>query len=151
MSGAQHAPDETDECVLAEVADADPLGAACRSDPERAPMLVPFLLRRRTQPTVGVDLLRGRRGSTWQESEGDREGERECSKASLHGCWWGGDTDRACHRPQFKSNLRHDRVSWLLAAPPFPLGRRVPLLRLPLLLLLLLRGRPPRTEICSGR
>lgn len=28
------------------------------------------------------------------------------------------DTDRACHRPQFESNLRHDRVSLPLVAPP---------------------------------
>lgn len=83
--------------------------------------------------------------------EGERE--RECSKASpsLHEYRWGGDTDRACHRPQFKSNLRHDRVSWLLAAPPFPLIRpRLPLLRLLLLLLLQERAEVRISKLASG-
>ena len=56
----------------------------------------------------GFYLLKGRRGRV-QESEANQ---------GTHGSWWGGDTDRACHRPQFESNLRHDRVSWLLVAPP---------------------------------
>lgn len=52
---------------------------------------------------------------------------------------------------QFKSNLRHDRVSWLLAAPPFPLSRpRLPLLRLLLLLLLQERAEARISKLASG-
>lgn len=48
-----------------------------------------------------------------------RDGESEWqSELSFMDLWWGADTDRVCHRPQqFKSNLRHDRVSWILSCP----------------------------------
>lgn len=49
--------------------------------------------------------------------EPKRESTRQCSEPRNTVLWWGGDTDRACHRPQFESNLRHDRVSWPLVCP----------------------------------
>lgn len=62
-----------------------------------------------TRPaTTRFYLLKGRRGRINARARQSKE----------HGCWWGGDTDRACHRPQFESNLRHDRVSLPLVAPP---------------------------------
>ncbi|KAI4493273.1 hypothetical protein M0802_009441 [Mischocyttarus mexicanus] len=51
-----------------------------------------------------------------QAGKTSRQG-KQASKAQLYSRW-GGDTDRACHRPQFQSNLRHDRVSWSLVRLP---------------------------------
>jgi len=56
-----------------------------------------------------------------------REMKRASGKASHMDPWWGADTDRACHRPQqFKSNLRHDRVSWILSCPTTSFGFSFP-------------------------
>lgn len=70
----------------------------------------PVFLGPMTSPDVY--LSKGRRGRT-REMERENEWQSESSHMDL---WWGADTDRACDRlQQFKSNLRHDHVSWLLS------------------------------------
>lgn len=126
-SGDTH--DEIDGRVLAE-ADVEPLRKSCR--PRRHQCS--FLLRRagpnRRPALIFRKAEEGERGKPREREtrEKDKEGgsEKENVARRVRAYMerkWGGDTDRACHRPQFKSNLRDDRVSWLLAAPPFPLGR----------------------------
>lgn len=59
-----------------------------------------------------------------EEREGAaRDGKRKrvARRVKLYRSRWGADTDRACYRPQFKSNLRHDRISWSLVALLLPL------------------------------
>jgi len=69
---------------------------------------------------AGVYLSKDRRGRT----RAVRDGKSVWQGESNHMDRWGGDTDRACHRAQFKSNLRHDRVSWSLVV-----ARQLPRLR----------------------
>lgn len=61
---------------------------------------------------------------TAEEREGAaRDGKRKrvARRVKLNRSRWGADTDRACYQPQFKSNLRHDRISWSLVALLLPL------------------------------
>jgi len=95
------------------------LGKRCPISREAA---IPISLVRRHDESHGwrLSFRRPKR----ENSRGERWRERVARRVEPHGCRWGGDTDRACHRAQFKSNLRHDRVSWSLVV-----ARQLPRLR----------------------
>lgn len=85
----------------------DFVSVGCARRTERDGVVVPFV-RSFAPHDALLSFKRSKR-------ENKRESEAKCKE---DGCWWGGDSDRACHRAQFESNLRHDRVSLPLAAPP---------------------------------
>lgn len=91
--------------------------AARRSGPRERARAVLFLRSRwRRRVMVDVYLSKGLR-ETERAAKGEkREREREWQGESSCRSRWGADTDRACYRPQFKSNLRNDRISWSLVA-----------------------------------
>lgn len=92
--------------------------AARRSGPrERARAPVSFLRSRwRQRVMAGVYLSKDLRERERAARGEKRERKRVARRVELYRSRWGADTDRACYRPQFKSNLRHDRISWSLVA-----------------------------------
>lgn len=90
---------------------------------EHEPVL--FLRSRwRRRVMAGLSLKRLKRENARRETEGKRKRKRVARRVELYRSRWGADTDRACYRPQFKSNLRHDRISWSRVAWFLPVNGR---------------------------
>lgn len=105
--GPWKAASDPTTCTKTGAEDFVSVGCARRTEGDGSGVVVPFV-RSFAPHDALLSFKRSKR-------ENKRESE---AKYKEHGCWWGGDSDRACHRAQFESNLRHDRVSLPLAAPP---------------------------------